>query len=171
MAEQTAAVVASNPPEPVMKVMNRALRYLLPTPLGRGPLKDFMVVNFTGRQPGRPYSLPVRAHLVDGVLYALAGSTWKLNFRGGGPAQVVHGGRTRAMRGELIEDPAEVAALFHRCASGYGPGRAQRLMGVKFREPRVPTVDEFRQVVDANNFVAIRFTAPDTPLPLDGRPS
>lgn len=166
MAEQAAAVVASHPPEPVMRVMNRALRYLLPTPLGRGPLKDFMVLNFTGRKSGRPYSIPVSAHLIDGVLYALAGSTWKLNFRGGGPAQVVHGGRTRPMRGELIEDPAAVADLFHRCATGYGPGRAQRLMGVKFRDPRTPTVDEFREAVDANDFVAIRFT-----LPPDGRPS
>jgi hypothetical protein len=158
MTEPTAAVVPSHPPEPVMRVMNPALRYLLPTPLGRGPLKDFMVVNFAGRKSGRRYSVPVSAHLIDGQLYALAGATWKLNFRGGGPAEVVHAGKSTAMRGELIEDGAVVADLFHRCATHYGAKKAQRMMGVKFRDPRMPTLEEFRAAVDENQLVAIRFT-------------
>ena len=130
MAEQAAAVIPSHPPEPIMKLMNPLLRYGLRTPLGGGPLKDFMVLNFKGRKSGRPFSIPVSAHIIDGALYALAGSTWKVNFRGGGPAQVVHGGKTTAMRGELIEDGAVVAELFHRCASGYGASKAQRNMGL-----------------------------------------
>ena len=140
-----------------MRVMNPALRYLLRTPLG-GPLRGFMVLNFAGRKTGRPYSIPVSAHRIDGTLYALAGAPWKLNFRGGAPAEVVYGGQTRPMRGELIEDGAVVAELFHRCASEYGASRAQRLMGLKFRDPRVPTVGEFRDAVDDNKLVAIRFT-------------
>ena len=56
------------------------------------------------------------------------------------------------------EDPVAVAELFHRCATGYGVSRAQRMMGVKFRDPRVPTLEEFRAAVVENNFVAIRFT-------------
>ena len=51
-----------------------------------------------------------------------------------------------------------MAELFHRCATGYGVNRAQRMMGVKFRDPRVPTLEEFREAVVENNFVAIRFT-------------
>jgi hypothetical protein len=31
-------------------------------------------------------------------------------------------------------------------------------MGLKFRDPRVPTLEEFRQAVDSNGLVAIRFT-------------
>ncbi len=67
------------------------------------------------------------------------------------------------MRGELVEDGAEVAELFHRCAAGYGPRKAQRAMGLKFRDPRVPTLEEFRQAVDANGFVAIRFATQPIP--------
>ncbi|MCV7177400.1 hypothetical protein [Mycolicibacterium sphagni] len=49
------------------------------------------------------------AHHIDGALYALVGGVWKLNFRGGAPAQVLHDGVERAMRGELIEDRALTA--------------------------------------------------------------
>ena len=143
-----------------MRVMNPALRFLLRTPLG-GPLRGFMVLNFTGRKSGRPYSIPVSAHRIDGTLYAMAGAPWKLTFRGGATADVLYGGKSSRMRGELIEDADTVAELFHRCASGYGASRAQRMMGLKFRlrEPRVPTVAEFRDAVAANSLVAIRFTA------------
>ena len=82
-----------------------------------------------------------------------------MNFRGGGPAEVLYDGKTTAMRGELIEDGAAVSELSHRCATKYGPGRAERMMGLKFRDNRVPTLEEFRQAVDENKLVAIRFTA------------
>jgi hypothetical protein len=157
MTDPNAAVVLSHPPEMVTRAMNPVLCLLLGTPAGKA-LKDFMVLNVTGRKSGRHFSIPVSAHLVEGQLYALAGSLWTVNFRGGAPAQVVHDGRTTTMRGELSEDGAAVAELFHRCATGYGARKAQRLMGLKFRDPRVPTLEEFRQAVDSNGLVAIRFT-------------
>ena len=52
------------------------------------------------------------AHLIDGVLYALTGATWKYNFRGGATAKVLHDGRTRTMRGELIENQLLVTDLY-----------------------------------------------------------
>lgn len=157
MAEQSAAVTPSHPPEPIMRAMNSLLRRLLGTPLGR-PLKDFMVLNFTGRKSGRQFSIPVSAHVIDGQLYALANAGWKVNFRGGTPAHVVHGGKTTAMRGELIEDPDAIADLFHRAATGYGASKAQRNMGLKFRGSSVPTLAEFRDGVLENKLMAIRFT-------------
>lgn len=157
MTDQSAAVIPSHPPEAAMRVMNSALRHLLGTPVGR-VLKDFMVLNVTGRKSGRRYSIPVSAHVIDGQLYALAGSQWTRNFAGGARAEIVRDGRTTTMRGELITDGAQVADLFHRCAIGYGPRKAQRSMGVKFRGPGVPSLEEFRQAVDENGFVAIRFS-------------
>lgn len=156
MAEQN-AVSLSEPPGVVMTVMNPVLKFLLRTPAG-GALKQFMVLRFTGRKSGRQFTVPVSAHWLDGDLYALANATWKLNFRGGGPAEVSYGGRTTPMRGELIEDADAVAELFHRCAAEYGPKKAELMMGLKFRDPRVPTVEEFRAGVDQNKLVAIKFT-------------
>ena len=157
MAGQSAAVIPSHPPEPIMQVMNSLLPRLLRTPLAGGTRKQFMVLGFTGRKSGRRFTVTVSAHLIDGELYALAGSLWTVNFHGGGPADVLYDGKTTAMRGELIEDPATVAELFHRCATEYGASRAQRMIGVEFRDPQVPTLEEFRAAVVENNFVAIRF--------------
>lgn len=158
MTDQTPAVYPSHPPEPIMRLMNSLLPRLLRTPLAGGARKQFMVLGFNGRKSGRRFTITVSAHLIDRTLYALAGSLWTVNFRGGGPADVLYDGKTTPMRGELIEDPATVAELFHRCATGYGAGRAQRMMGIKFRCSGVPTLEEFREAVVENNFVAIRFT-------------
>lgn len=158
MTNQNAAVYPAHPPEPIMRLMNSLLPRLLRTPLAGGARKQFMVLGFNGRKSGRRFTITVSAHLIDEVLYALAGSVWTVNFRGGGPADILYDGKTKPMTGELIEDPAAVAELFHRCATGYGVNRAQRMMGVKFRDPRVPTLEEFREAVVENNFVAIRFT-------------
>jgi hypothetical protein len=86
-----------------------------------------MVLSLTGRKTGRPYSIPLSAHLTDHDLYALTGSPWKQNFRNGAPAEVVYDGKTTAMRGELIRDRAVVSDLFQRCAESYGVQRAQRI--------------------------------------------
>ena len=39
----------------------------------------------------------------------------------------------------LIEDTSVVADLYHRCAESYGVKRAQCMMGLKFRDERIPT--------------------------------
>jgi hypothetical protein len=159
MAEQSYAVDVEHPPSALIRVVNPLLRILLRTPLAGPAGKQFMVVSFTGRKTGRQYSIPVSAHLIDHHLYALTGAPWKQNFRDGAPAQVVYDGKTAAMRGELIRDRTVVADLYHRCAEAYGVQRAQRMMGMKFREPKIPTRDEFDEAVGRLHLTAIRFTA------------
>lgn len=138
--------------------MNPSLRFLLGTPFA-GPLgRQLMVLNFTGRKTGREFSIPVSAHVIDNDLYALANAGWKHNFSGGAPARVIHGGKTKAMRGELLRDRDVVPDLYLRCAQDYGVKRAQRMMGLKFRDNRVPTREEFAEAIDRLKLVAIRFT-------------
>jgi len=159
MPEQTSAVTVSHPPDRVLHAVNPLLCRLLRTPLAGPARKQLMVLSFTGRKSGRRYSIPVSAHLIDGDLYALAGAGWKANFSGGAPAEVLHDGNTATMRGELIKDPAVVADLYHRCALSYGAARAQRMMGLKFRVPGIPTLEQFRAAVDQNGLAAIRFAS------------
>lgn len=141
-----------------MRVLNPSLRFLLRTPLA-GPLRNqFMVLNFRGRKSGRHFSIPVTAHHIDGGLYALANAAWKVNFRDGADAEVVHGGKTRKMRGDLITDPAQVAGLAHRLAQSYGPKRAQTTMGLKFRDGGIPSVEEFTEAVRREGLAAVRLT-------------
>ena len=157
MTNQNAAVYPSHPPEPIMRLMNSLLPRLLRTPLAGGARKQFMVLGFNGRKSGRRFTITVSAHLIDEVLYALAGSVWTVNFRGGGPADILYDGKTKPDR-RAHRGPRGGGRIVPPLRDGVRVSRAQRMMGVKFRDPRVPTLEEFRAAVVENNFVAIRFT-------------
>lgn len=158
MTEQSYAVDIGHPPDPLLRAVNPVLKWLLGTPLA-GPLrKQLMVLNFTGRKSGNQFSIPVSAHVIDKDLYALAGANWKYNFKGGAPARVVYAGKKTAMQGELIADRATVHDLYHRCALSYDVKRAQRMMGLKFRDNRIPSLPEFAEAVDRLKLAAIKFT-------------
>jgi hypothetical protein len=158
MTEQSPAVTTAHPPEAMLRVMNPAVKFLLRTPLAGGLGRQMMVLNFTGRKSGRQFSVPVSAHKLDNALYALASAGWTANFADGATADVLHAGKTTRMRGELIRDPAIVADLAHRSAQSYGAKTAQRMMGLKFRDDTVPTVDEFTEAAQREKLRAVRFT-------------
>jgi hypothetical protein len=158
MTEQSNAITMSHPPEAFLRLVNPFVKLLLRTPFAGPARHQLMVVDFKGRKSGRPYSVVVTAHLIDGILYALTGAKWKVNFRDGAPAQVLHDGKTTAMRGELITDTAHVADLYARCAESYGAKRAERAMGVGFRNHQMPTRDQFAEAAKELGLRAIRFT-------------
>jgi hypothetical protein len=158
MTEQSAAITVSHPPDALLRVVNPTLKLLLRTPLAGPARHQLMVVNFTGRKSGRHYSIPLSAHLIDNILYAMTGKQWKYNFRDGGTAQVLRDGKTTTMRGELIEDKALVTDLYFRCVESYGVKRAERVMGLGFRNHQMPTRDDFAKAVDELQLRAIRFT-------------
>ena len=159
MTDQSPAVTIGHPPETLLRVANPMVRFLLRTPLA-GPLRgQLMVLNFKGRKSGRQFSIPVSAHRIDNALYAIANAAWKHNFRDGADAEVLHDGKTTKMRGEVISDPTVVADLAHRCAESYGVKKAQTMMGLKFRDDRIPTVEEFAEAITREKIVAVKFTA------------
>jgi hypothetical protein len=158
MAEQSAPVTISRPPDAILKLFNPILRSLLRTPIMGALREQLMVVSFNGRKTGRRYSIPLSAHRIDNDLYALTDAPWKHNFRDGATAEVLVNGKTTFMRGELIQDRPTVADLYHRGAESYGAKRAQRMMGFKFRDQRIPTLDEFAEAVDRDHLAAVRFT-------------
>ena len=141
-----------------MRVVNPLLKSLLRTPLMGGAREQLMVVSFNGRKTGRRYSVPVSAHQIDGELYALVGAPWKRNFRNGTTADVLHNGKSTTMHGDLIDDPAAVAGLYRRSAESYGAAKAQRMMGMKFRDQGMPTLEDFTEAVNREKLAAIRFT-------------
>jgi hypothetical protein len=158
MPEQSHAIDAGHPPSALLRLVNPVLGFLLRTPLAGPARKQLMVLSFTGRKTGRPFTIPVSAHVIDHDLYALTGAPWKQNFRDGAAVSVVYDGKTTAMRGELIRDRAIVSDLFHRCAESYGVRRAQRMIGLKFRDQRIPTREEFAEAVDRMHLGAVKFT-------------
>lgn len=161
MTDQSYAVDIAHPPAALLRLVNPILRSLLHTPLA-GPLRtQLMVVSFTGRKTGRHFSIPLSAHVIDNDFYALTEAGWKHNFSDGAAAQVVYDGKTTAMRGELIRDRAVVSELFLRAAQAYSVKRGQRMLGLSFRDRRIPTLEEFAEAVDRLKLVAIRLTPAD----------
>ncbi|QUR66328.1 hypothetical protein [Mycobacterium spongiae] len=162
MTEQSYAVDVGHPPSALLRLVNPMLGVLLGTPLAGSLRKQLMVMSFTGRKTGRQFSIPLSAHVIDNDLYALTGAVgWKHNFAGGAATHVLYNGTTTPMRGELIRDRAVVADLCLRCAQSYDLKRAQRMMGLKFRDGRVPTLEEFTEAVDRLQLAAIRLTPAD----------
>lgn len=157
MASQSAAIDISHPPEALLRAINPVLRRLLRTPLG-GRMSEFMLISFTGRKTGRRFTVPVSAHPLDGDLYVVLEASWKYNFRDGADADVHHRGSRTLMRGQLITDRSTVAEITHRLAQSYGPRRAQRTMGLKFRDGQVPTVAQWEAAVDRLGISAIKLT-------------
>lgn len=151
------AVEAAHPPELLLSVVNRVLKVALKTPLG-GYIGDFMLVAFTGRKTGKRYATPVSAHALDGALYVVLEAQWKYNFRGGADAQVSHRGKTRTMHGELITEPATVAGIADRIAKSYSPKKAQRQLGMTFRDGVYPTLTEWEESVRRVKIAAIKLT-------------
>lgn len=158
MTEQSPAVTVAHPPKLMLRVVNPALRFMVRTPFAGASRQQFMVLTVRGRKTGRQYAIPLSAHFIDNTLYAMTDAGWKHNFRDGATAEVLHNGKTATMRGELITDRATVADLFHRCAQSYGVKRAQRMMGLVFRDERIPTLEEFSEAVDREHLVAIKLT-------------
>ena len=158
MTEQPPAVTVSHPPQAVLRVVNPILKSLLRTPVMGAARNELMVLSFTGRKTGRRYSIPVTAHRLDNDLYALTAVGWKRNFRGGATADVLLDGKSTTMTGELIEDRPVVADLYRRCAESYGAKTAQRMMGLKFRNDRIPTLEEFTEAAEREGLAAVRLT-------------
>jgi transposase InsO family protein len=158
MTEQSNPITESHPPDALLRFVNPMMKMLLRTPFAGPARNQLMVVDFTGRKSGKHYSIPLSAHVIDNILYAMTGATWKANFRDGADAQVLHDGKSVAMHGELITDKAHVVDLYARAAEGYGPKRAARAMGLAFRNNQMPSRDQFAQAVDELGLRAIRFT-------------
>jgi hypothetical protein len=159
MTEQSPAIAVSHPPAAILRVVNPILRFLLRTPVAGAARKQLMVLSFTGRKTGRRYAVPVTAHRIDNDLTALTGAPWMRNFRDGATTEVLHDGKTTTMHGELIQDRSVVAELYLRCCESYGVKGAQRMTGLKFRDQRMPTLEEFTEAVEQNQLAAVRLTA------------
>ena len=155
--EDQPAVAVAHPPQSLLDLVNRVLKVALKTPLG-GLAGDFMLVAFTGRKSGKRYATPVSVHVLDGALYVVLEAQWKYNFRDGADAQVSYRGKTRTMRGELITEPGAVADIADRIAKSYSPKKAQRQMGMAFRDGAYPTLEQWEESARRLKIAAIKLT-------------
>jgi len=121
------AVSDAHPPATVVAALNPIVRTLLRTPAGRF-LGDLALIEFTGRNSGRRYKVPVGWHEVDGIAVVFTPAPWRANFMAGAEATVHHRGSSQQMIGTLVTDPGIVAASLQQVLDG---GTPPRLVGLK----------------------------------------
>jgi hypothetical protein len=119
-------------------------------------MRDVALLSFAGRRSGRRYAIPVSWHELAGTGVVLTASGWKANFRGGRDVDVLYGGGTRPMRGELVEAPDTVAETYLAILRRVGVRRS-RLIGLELAGRRMPTRDEVLAATRGRRAV-VRFT-------------
>ena len=139
------------------RVVNPLIKALLRSPLHRPFSRHLMLLAFRGRKSGKRYEVVVGRHEVDGALLVPTGTTgrrWRVNFRGGTSAEVTLGGSRRRGRGELIEDPDEVARIHRLLLGRIGLKNARRL-GLRVNVAREPTAEELKVPLAGRGVVRI----------------
>ncbi len=154
---QPPPVEGAEPPEVLARVVNPMMKALLRSPLHWPFSSHLMLLSFRGRKTGRTYDIVVGRHEVEGTLLVPTGTTgrrWRLNFRGGAPAEVTLGGTRRRGRGELVEDPEKVACIHQLLLDRVGLKNARRL-GLRLNVNRRPTDDELKAALVSRGVVRI----------------
>lgn len=98
------ATIQHRPPL-LIRVLTPLIRLLLRSPLHSLVSKRVMLLTFTGRKSGQPFSTPVGYAQVDErtILTGTYNRWWK-NLRGGAPVTLRVGGQERRAIGEPITD-------------------------------------------------------------------
>src|SRR5918994_7999387 len=138
----------------MMRIGNVFMRPLLRSRFGR-KIDDLVLLSFTGRRTGRPYTVPVGYHELDGDGVIMTASAWKANLRGGADVEVVHNGRRIPMRAELIEDPHEVALIYNELLRKIVLSKAKLAIGLEVIGDRIPTDEEIEEAVGGRRAVVL----------------
>ena len=121
--------------------------------------ENFAIITFEGRKSGRQYSTPVNVAHVDGMwtVVSMRERTWWQNLRGGRKAQLRVAGQLVQVRGEVVEDRAEVLTALHNYFSQY-PGFA-RYFDIHLGSDGQPVIEELESAADGRVLIRLR---PDT---------
>ncbi len=150
-------VEGAEPPEKLAKIVNPVVKALLRSPLHRLVSKHLTLLTFSGRKTGNTYTVVVGRHEVNGALVVPTGTTgrrWRLNFRGGAPVIITIEGRRWHGRGNLVEDPEEVARVHELLLARLGLKNARRL-GLRMNVDRGPTREELKAVLAGRGVVRV----------------
>ena len=148
------AVEDKPPPAAALRVMNPILKTVLRSPLHRLFSRKLMLLHVTGRKTGGVYVVPVGRHERHGQLLVSAGGSWRRNFKNGADCEVTLDGRRRHGRGDLVDDPQQVAEIFADLLADIGLRRAN-MLGLQVNVGRVPSVEELRVALVDRNIVRL----------------
>ena len=120
--------------------------------------RTLMVLEFTGKETGRPYSFPVGYMQEGETLFCYSPFSWWRNLRGGAPVTVV-------LRGRKLTGIANVNTDTNQIATGldsylrHNPGDAF-FFRVKLDQNRRPNPDDIVKAARANVQIRIELERP-----------
>lgn len=159
--EERPAVLASPPPDWLMKVANPIMRFLLGSPLYVLVSRGLGVLRVHGRKTGRAYAIPLRLHDLNDETIVLTNATWRLNIGEGADVELTHGGRRAAKRAVTVANPEATARAYLRAIDRYGTRRARGKLGVRVLDSDRLTFEEMAAACARDHMVAIRVTDPE----------
>jgi deazaflavin-dependent oxidoreductase (nitroreductase family) len=124
---------------------------LLPfqTPMSR----RLILLSYTGRKSGKPYTIPVSFVKQDESLLIPGGGAWKKNLENGLAVRVRLYGKDRMAKPEVIKDPDEVEQLVHFMMTA-NPA-VSRFIGVPKQPDGHPNRQELEKAL-AGGFAVVR---------------
>lgn len=140
---------ASVPP-----IVNRTMKVLLSSPLHGMVSKTVLLITFTGRKSGKPYTTPVSYSQHGDQVYVFTHATWWKNLSSGMPVTLrIQGRDLQGLPEPVAEDkPAIAEALADHLRKV--PGDA-RWYGVTFDTHGNPNAEQVAQA--AQSVVMLRF--------------
>ncbi|MEM9513339.1 MAG: hypothetical protein AAGA42_00665 [Actinomycetota bacterium] len=149
-----ATITRSTPSPWVMNMMNPAMKFVIAR--GWGSVGEhLMVLHWTGRKTGREYSTPVGRHEIDGQLFTITQASYKYNFLGGHPAELVLDAERRPFTATVVDAPDLVGQRMRSILDRHDPKRGQRALASKIEGE--PTVEELAEYASSEGAVVLDF--------------
>ena len=121
------------------RMLNLLVRAILRSPLHFVVSNRLLVITVIGRRTGARYVLPVGYVEHEGTLLIGTAGGWRRNLRGGETVAVLHRGRQRMARAEVVTDEATIVPLY-RAILAHNPvhGRYAGIGTEPDGNPRLP---------------------------------
>ena len=130
----------------VPSYVNRAMKFILRSPVHGMVSKSIMLITFTGCKSGKIYTTPVSYSQHDGQIYVFTHATWWKNLCGGAPVTMcIQGREVQGIAVPQVEDKqAMAAALVNHLRKA--PNDAE-YYGVTFDDSGNPRAEEVARAV------------------------
>ncbi|MEL6269905.1 MAG: nitroreductase/quinone reductase family protein [Chloroflexota bacterium] len=124
--------------------VNSMMKFVLRSPLHGIVSKDIMLITFTGRKSGKPFTTPVTYSMDANTVMMFTGGRWWKNLEGGAPVIVRIQGRDRTGTAVPTQGGSEDFVPKHREFLIAHP-RDARFHGVEMMPDGTPNMEQLRE--------------------------
>ncbi len=139
----------------VPPIVNRAMKFVLRSPMHGMVSKSVLLITFTGRKSGKAYTTPVSYSQQGDLVTIFSHATWWKNLRGGEPVTLRIQGQDRQGLPEPVAEDKQVIAAALAEHLRKVPSDA-RYYQVTFDEHGCPRAEEVEKAVQSVVMIRVR---------------